>query len=139
MFFFPLNLHMKGKNNLPEIIFTLSLRKNSPDYFFLQTFHRRETLFWQNLIFPTNKIKKTKKKKSILSNISNKYLCTCRLRKAKHTNFNSITFFTTLFISLSAILYSTFYFTALCERHCSSILFLFFIIFWFSLIWLLVK
>lgn len=53
----------------------------------------------------------------------------CRLRKAKHTNFNSIAFFTTLFISLSAILYSTFYFTALCERHCTSILFLLFIIF----------
>lgn len=49
MCFFPLNLHMKGKNNLPEIIFTLSFIKNSPHYFFLQTFHRRETLFWQNL------------------------------------------------------------------------------------------
>lgn len=102
--------------------------KKEISLFFSPDFSQKGNFILAKPFFPYEQ-KMTKKKKSILSNISNKYLCTCRLRKAKHTNFNSITFFTTLFISLSAILYSTFYFTVMCERHCTSILFLFFIIF----------
>lgn len=136
--FFPLEFaHERKKQSSWNHFYTQS-KKEFSWLFFSPDFSQKGNFILAKPFFPYEQ-KMTKKKKSILSNISNKHLCTCRLRKAKHTNFNSITFFTTLFISLSAILYSTFYFTALCERHCTSILVLFFIIFWFSLIWLLVK